>query len=321
MKQQAGTGIVLALVTAMCWGSLPIAMKQVLVVMDPFTIVFYRFLLAGMGLLVILSLKRRLPPVHICLRPRWALLLLIATGGLLGNFVLFSSSLKFLSPTASQVIAQLAPAGMMIASVLILKEKMHKSQIIGAVTLICGLVMFFNTSLIEIFTRLSDYTLGVIFGVGAAAVWIIYGVTQKVLLHRLASQQILFLLYTLCAVALLPLAQPAKVLQLNGWQLTCLLFCGLNTLVGYGTLAEAYARWQAAQVSALITLTPLFTLLFSELLSLAWPDFFATPILNLLGYIGAVVVVAGAMFSAIGHRLWPRRNKPVPVPPLRSTGE
>ena len=31
------------------------------------------------------------------------------------------------------------------------------------------------------------------------------------------------------------------------------------------------ARWQAAQVSALITLTPLFTLLFSDLLSMAWP--------------------------------------------------
>lgn len=69
-------------------------------------------------------------------------------------------------------------------------------------------------------------------------------------------------------------------------------------------LAEAMARWQAAQVSALITLTPLFTLLFSDLLSMARPDFFARPMLNLLGYLGAFVVVAGAMYSAIGHRIW-----------------
>lgn len=321
MKQQAGIGIALALVTAMCWGSLPIAMKQILVVMDPFTIVFYRFLMATIGLGAILVLKRQLPPLRICLRTRWALLLVIATCGLLGNFVLFSSSLQYLSPTASQVIAQLAPVGMMIASVFILKEKMRTSQIIGAVTLICGLAMFFNTSLIEIFTRLTDYTLGVIFGVCAAAVWIIYGVTQKILLRRLASQQILFLLYTLCTVALLPLARPELILQLDGWQWLCLLYCGANTLVGYGALAEAYARWQAAQVSALVTLTPLFTLLFSELLSLAWPHFFAVPALNLLGFIGAVVVVAGAMFSAIGHRLWPQRNKPVTAPPSGPTGE
>jgi len=40
MKQQAGMGILLALTTAMCWGALPIAMKQVLEVMEPPTVVF-----------------------------------------------------------------------------------------------------------------------------------------------------------------------------------------------------------------------------------------------------------------------------------------
>ena len=38
--------------------------------------------------------------------------------------------------------------------------------------------------------------------------------------------------------------------------------CSVRTAVGYGALAEAMARWQAAQVSAIITLTPLFTLFF-----------------------------------------------------------
>lgn len=109
--------------------------------------------------------------------------------------------------------------------------------------------------------------------------------------------------------------------QLSGWQLSCLVFCGLNTLVGYGALAEAMARWQAAQVSAFITLTPLFTLLFSDLLALAWPDFFAVPMLNVMGYIGAFVVVAGAMYSAIGHRLWGRWRKRQPVVPVPHSGE
>ncbi|EFT4019012.1 DMT family transporter [Salmonella enterica] len=273
MKQQAGIGILLALTTAMCWGALPIAMKQVLEVMEPSTIVFYRFLMASIGLGAILAVKRKLPPLRIFRKPRWLVLLAIATCGLFGNFILFSSSLQYLSPTASQVIGQLSPVGMMVASVFILKEKMRGTQVIGALMLLSGLVMFFNTSLIEIFTRLTDYTWGVIFGVGAAMVWVSYGVAQKVLLRRLASQQILFLLYTLCTIALLPLAKPM-------------------------------ARWQAAQVSAIITLTPLFTLLFSDLLSMAWPDFFARPMLNLLGYLGAFVVVAGAMYSAIGHRIW-----------------
>lgn len=187
---------------------------------------------------------------------------------------------------------------------------MRITQVIGALMLIGGLMLFFNVSLIEIFTRLTDYTLGVMLGVCAAMVWVSYGVAQKVLLRRLASPQILVMLYTLCAIALFPLAKPEVIFQLSGWQLACLLFCGANTLIGYGALAEAMARWQAAQVSALVTLTPLFTLLFSDLLALAWPQAFAAPTLNVVGYVGAFVVVAGAMFSAIGHRWWPRRAEP-----------
>ncbi len=57
MKQQAGIGILLALTTAMCWGALPIAMKQVLEVMEPSTIVFYRFLMASIGLGAILAVE------------------------------------------------------------------------------------------------------------------------------------------------------------------------------------------------------------------------------------------------------------------------
>ncbi len=302
-------GIILALTTAVFWGALPIAMKQVLAVMEPQTIVWYRFSIAAVGLGIILSIRGQLPPMRIFRRRRWLILLVVATLGLCGNFVFFSSSLQYLSPTASQVIGQLSPVGMMIASVLVLKEPMRFSQVIGALMLVTGLVLFFNQNLIEIFTRLTDYTLGVLLGVCAATVWVCYGVAQKVLLRRLASQQILFLLYTLCALLLLPMASFDTVLKLNGWQFACLLFCGLNTLIAYGALAEAMSRWQATQVSALITLTPLFTLLFSDLLALALPDVFSMPALNWIGYVGAVVVVAGAMLSAIGHRLLPGRRK------------
>ena len=44
MKQQPLLGFLFALITAMAWGSLPIALKQVLSVMTPQTIVWYRFI-------------------------------------------------------------------------------------------------------------------------------------------------------------------------------------------------------------------------------------------------------------------------------------
>lgn len=313
-KQQAGIGLCLALITAICWGALPIAMKQVLVDMEPYTVVWYRFLIASVGLGLILFTRRQLPPLRVFRHHRWGILLLIATCGLLGNFVLFSSSLQFLSPTTSQVIGQLSPVGMMFASVLILKEKMRRTQVVGAILLLCGMLLFFNASLIEILTRFTDYTLGVLLGIGAATVWVSYGVAQKVLLRRLSSQQILLLLYILCVLFITPWAKPEAIFRLSHWQLICLLFCGANTLIGYGALAEAMARWQAAQVSAIITLTPLFTLLFSDLLALLWPNVFVPPALNVVGYVGAFVVVSGAMFSAIGHRLFSGKQTPIVLP-------
>lgn len=172
-------------------GGVATVMKQVLEVMEPPTIVFYRFLMASIGLGAILAVKKRLPPLRVFRKPRWLILLAVATAGLFGNFILFSSSLQYLSPTASQVIGQLSPVGMMVASVFILKEKMRSTQVVGALMLMSGFGDVFNTSLVEIFTKLTDYT-GVIFGVGAATVWVSYGVAQKVLLRRLASPQILF---------------------------------------------------------------------------------------------------------------------------------
>lgn len=247
-------------------GALPIAMKQVLEVMEPPTIVFYRFLMASIGLGAILAVKKRLPPLRVFRKPRWLILLAVATAGLFGNFILFSSSLQYLSPTASQVIGQLSPVGMMVASVFILKEKMRSTQVVGALMLLSGTVMFFNTSLVEIFTKLTDYTRGVIFGVGAATVWVSYGVAQKVLLRRLASPQILFLLYTLCTIALFPLANPRVIAQLSHWQLACLIFCGLNTLVGYGATGGSDGSLAGSAGERDHHAHPLFTL-FSDLLS------------------------------------------------------
>lgn len=85
MKQQAGIGILLALTTAMCWGALPIAMKQVLEVMEPPTVVFYRFLMASIGLGAILAVKGKLPPLRLFRKPRWLVLLAIATGDCLAT--------------------------------------------------------------------------------------------------------------------------------------------------------------------------------------------------------------------------------------------
>ena len=61
MKKQPLLGFLFALITAMAWGSLPIALKQVLSVMTPQTIVWYRFIVAFLALFILLAYKKKLP--------------------------------------------------------------------------------------------------------------------------------------------------------------------------------------------------------------------------------------------------------------------
>lgn len=301
-NQNPTAGMLLALVTALFWGALPIAMKQAVEVMAPFTIVWYRFVTASLGLGLWLYWRKQLPAPK-ALGVAGGISLILASIGLAGNFVLFNSALEYLNPPVVQVIIQLAPVILLLSSVWVFKEKLGRHQIIGVTCLLLGLLLFFNERLVELFTSFTGYTRGVMLAVLAALVWVIYGLAQKLMLKYFSSPQILLMIYVICALMLTPVASPEQILLMDQRQLGMLAFCCINTLVGYGAFAEAMARWQASQVSAVITLAPLFTILFVDLASLIWPEFFAAAALNVLGYVGAVVVVSGAMFCAIGHKL------------------
>ncbi|MCD9468664.1 DMT family transporter [Photobacterium iliopiscarium] len=294
-------GFFLAMTTAVFWGALPIAMKQAVEVMDPFTIVWYRFIVAAFGLGLFLMWRKKLPIIS-NLGRMGCVVLIIGSLGLAGNFVLYNSSLKYLNSHVVQVLIQLAPVMLLVSSAWVFKEKLGRHQVVGVIALIGGLILFFNERLIELFTSFSGYTVGVSLAVTAALVWVVYGLAQKWLLRQFSSAQILLMIYVICAVILTPMAQPQQIFAMDNRQLGMLLFCCINTLVGYGAFAEAMSRWQASQVSAVITLAPLFTILFVDLASLAWPQYVTTASLNIWGYLGAIVVVGGAVCCAIGHK-------------------
>ena len=131
---------------------------------------------------------------------------------------------------------------------------------------------------------------------------------QKLMLRKFNSQQILLMMYLGCAIAFMPMAEFSQVQELTPLALICFIYCCLNTLIGYGSYAEALNRWDVSKVSVVITLVPLFTILFSHIAHYFSPADFAAPELNNISYIGAFVVVCGAILSAIGHKLLPHKN-------------
>jgi len=150
---------------------------------------------------------------------------------------------------------------------------------------------------------MNDYSIGILLMVLASVTWGTYGLLQKTLLKSMDSIQLTSLMYLGGVILLLPFASPATVLSLNALQFGALLFCSLNLVLAYGAFTEALFLWDAAKVSAVITLAPLLTIVSMMLAVHWWPSVFSDSELNALAYLGAVLVVAGSMLAALGHNL------------------
>ncbi|MCI7719233.1 MAG: DMT family transporter [[Pasteurella] aerogenes] len=305
-QQQPILGFTFALITAIAWGTLPIALQKVLDVMATETIVWFRFLVATLALFLFLFVSKKLPKFSQFNR-YYVGLIILGVIGLAGNFFLFNSSLYFVEPAITQIFIHFSSFAMLICGVFIFKEKLGLHQKLGLLLLIIGLSLFFNDRIADLFSA-GRYSTGIILSVSAALVWVAYGLAQKLLLRRFSSPQILLMIYCGCCLVFMPFAKPMQIEGLSGLTTICFIYCCLNTLVGYGSYAEALNRWDVAKVSVVITLVPLFTIFFSHLLHYILPQYFTSPSLNRISYLGAFIVVFGAMLSAIGHRFIKNRN-------------
>lgn len=292
-------GFILALTTALLWGVLPIALKILLDVLSANSITAIRFLAAALIVGLWLALRGKLPSVAVLKNIRTSQLMLIAIVGLLSNYILYLSGLNYLSAETGQVVIQLAPFLMMLGGVIIFKERMLLWQKIGALTLILGLLLFFNERLLQLILQASNETLGVLLVIAAGVTWAAYALAQKQLLVHYSSKQIMYMLYVAGALAFIPVSDFNPLLTMTTLQWALLIFCCLNTVVAYGAFAEALHHWEASKVSAILAVTPLFTILFANIIAWAFPQFLSAQQLNLWSWLGAVMVVAGSAITAM----------------------
>ena len=304
-------GLVLALVTAVLWGILPIKLKEVLKVMDPVTVTWYRLVVSGSLLFLYLAATRRLPTFR-PLGRKGGWLVALAIGGLLGNYVLYLMGLRMLTPGTTQLVIQVAPILLLLGSLFVFKERFSLGQALGLLVLVSGFGLFFNQRLEELFTSLGSYTTGVLIVLGAAFVWTFYGLAQKQLLTVWNSMQVMMVIYLGCALLLTPWVSPLEALQLSPLQGWLLLACCLNTLVAYGAFADALAHWEASRVSATLAITPLVTFASVAVAASLWPDHVHPEQINGLAYGGAVLVVLGSALTALAPSLvrsWKARRQ------------
>jgi len=229
-------------------------------------------------------------------------LLAIATLFLSINYLLFLEGLVRTSPTNSEVLIQLAPAFMSLGALVVFKERYTRSQWIGVAVLTLGMSLFFNDQLQVLAAASTTYLMGSGILALAAAAWAVYALAQKQLLQQLSSSTIMLVIYGGSALLFTPFASPQQVLTLSSIEWTMLIFCGLNTLLAYGAFAEALDHWEASRVSAVVSLAPIFTLAAVMMTAMLFPRLIAPEHINVLGLVGAVLVMAGSFTIALGQR-------------------
>lgn len=294
-------GLGLALVTAGLWGSLPVALKSLLSTMEAQTVVWYRFTFATLLLGLVLGWRRKLPAPLPRKRSVWTLLG-IASIAFAANNIVFVMALGYITPTAAQVLIQLAPMMLLAGGIFVFKERFHRGQAFGVLLLVSGVALFFRDRVQELFSGLGAYAFGVLLVVVAAALWAAYAMAQKQLLTEYGSPVLMWMIYASGALMILPLASPLQWMALDAVQVGVLLYCSLLTVLGYGAFAEALAHWEATRVSAVIAVTPLITWSLNQLASVLAPGYAQAESFSLLSLAGAGLVTVGSALAALGKR-------------------
>lgn len=304
-------GLGLALLTAVLWGTLPVAISGVLQSMDALTVTWFRLTTAAILVGSYQFFKGGFDWSQLK-QKNLALYMFAAIAGLLVNYALWVIGLSYSSPEAAQIIIQVAPMLLMLISVWLYKEPFRGWQVIGLVVFAAGLLLFFHHSIEAIAngTGGTRYNLGVLIVLISAVSWSFYGLAQKRLLKNFGSQQILATIYIAGAFAFFPLAKPEQIMDLNTQQFYCLVFASINTIISYGAFAMAMEHWQASRVSAAVGITPLTSLLAVHVAAWAIPGLVEPEALSWLSWTGAAMVVGGTMTIALVRSKTPTQPSP-----------
>lgn len=298
------SGLALAVLAAFTWGTLPMALKIALVEVEPITLAFLRFLLAFLLSWTWLTARGQGYRVYreaMDLSNKHRAYLLLAGVCLTGNYVTFVWGVHYATPANSQLFIQLSPLLFGMAGVFMFKEQMSGGRWLGVLLLISGLGLFYKDQVELLDSTLANYKEGCLWLLVAAVCWAGYATFQKLLNAHLRPAHIMTWVYLLATLLLAPISQPQVLPGLSLLPLAAVIYGGLNTLIAYGAFSEAIYRWEASRVSAVLPLTPVFTMLLMPLGAWYFPQYLRPEKIAGAGWLGVALVLSGSTLSALSR--------------------
>lgn len=289
-------GILYAATTALFWGFLAIFIKVTLNDIAPVIVVWFRFTIAFSFLFVYFFSKDR-QKLSILKKP--PLLLIIAALCLTINYMGFANGIQLTSPGNAQIFIQIGPITLAIVGIIIFKERLSIRQFSGFIVAIVGLTFFYRDQLKNLLGSEDIYITGVLWLILAALAWTGFASLQKKLVQKFHAQQLNLIIFGLPMIILLPFINFSSFADFTPGLWALLVFLGINTIVAYGCLTEAFKYTEANKISVIITLNPIITFAAMTILGGMELDWIDAEVITVYGIIGAMFVIFGAIMVVI----------------------
>lgn len=226
-------------------------------------------------------------------------LLLGTSGAMIGvNWILLFEAYKYTTIPIATLCYYMAPIFVILASPLVLKEKLTRTKLICAAVSFVGIVLVAFGSDAGGDTGEKNHILGILLGLGAAALYAgdilinkcIDGITaEERTLSQLAVAGIVCIPYTL-------LAENLSAVTFTTTSVVMLIIMGiLHTGIAYTLYFGGMKKLPAQTVAIVSYVDPATSVILAVLL-------IPGSVLSTYGWIGAVLILGAALISELPHR-------------------
>ena len=279
------------LLTTLFWGGTFVAGRLVAQNVGPFSISFLRFAIASVLLLVLTrKIEGRLPRLKTF---QFLHVILLGLIGIAAYNVMFYKGLKIIEASRASLIIATCPIFITIGSVLFLKEKITRLNVLGIVLSVCGAIIVVSKGDIR---RIVDEGLGrgELFIFGCVLCWMTYSLIGKTVMKNLSPLASVSYSAVIGALVLfIPACFEGLIRNIpNQFAMDwlCISYLGIfGTVIGFVWYYQGVERLGPTKAGLFINFVPIFAIL-SAFFILHEP-------ITLSLAVGAVLVISGVYLT------------------------
>ncbi|HBF37143.1 MAG TPA: EamA family transporter [Firmicutes bacterium] len=288
--QKKKTAYLYLIITTCAWGSLYVVGKFVLGKVPPFTVLFFRYLVAGIALFPVLKARKRVKIE----RADYKYIFLM---GFLGYFLSIGAQLmgtKLSNASLASLINSMNPVFIILFAVFILKEKLTFQKVIAVIATIVGTYIILGGG------SETHQWLGIVISFISVITWSLMSVLVRKITQKYDSLMITAYGMLIAMVLTLPVAGCEMFLTphvqlFNRDVILSLLYMGLVcTALSHFLWNTSLSMIEAGTCSLFYPLQPMVSVLLGGV--------FLSERLNSKFVIGAVLIVGGVLVGLIGKR-------------------